>query len=345
MDGVDAVHGSIPAHTGEPSGPSAHPSVFRVYPRTHGGTGTLELAPCGDQGLSPHTRGNPPPAVRPGRTAGSIPAHTGEPARRSGRRRSTGVYPRTHGGTREAGIQASLSLGLSPHTRGNLAQFHVRAPHAGSIPAHTGEPFRFFRFFGFFRVYPRTHGGTSFHLPVGGWRRGLSPHTRGNLVPGDRRVLRRGSIPAHTGEPQAARERLHHREVYPRTHGGTRLRRRLDLPDSGLSPHTRGNRFRPVDRPLARGSIPAHTGEPSEPTPIPSPRWVYPRTHGGTQIHAAEDDFLEGLSPHTRGNLGAAAELAVLIGSIPAHTGEPAGRWRRDTRSRVYPRTHGGTQD
>ena len=53
--------------------------------------------------------------------------------------------------------------------------------------------------------------------------------------------------------------------------------------------------------------------------------------------------LMMGLSPHTRGNRPIRRHWPIVLGSIPAHTGEPAGRDRRLDRIGVYPRTHGGT--
>ena len=52
---------------------------------------------------------------------------------------------------------------------------------------------------------------------------------------------------------------------------------------------------------------------------------------------------MTGLSPHIRGNPADTTESAMASGSIPAHTGEPESRSPSPSRSRVYPRTYGGT--
>ena len=90
-------------------------------------------------GLSPHIRGNVRLYRSTGRSAGSIPAHTGERGAIIRLASSAGVYPRTYGGTllRAGGIDPSL--GLSPHIRGNGRSKEHDTPGSGSIPAHTGE--------------------------------------------------------------------------------------------------------------------------------------------------------------------------------------------------------------
>ena len=70
-------------------------------------------------GLSPHIRGNVRLYRSTGRSAGSIPAHTGERGAIIRLASSAGVYPRTYGGTgNESSIDDSIE-GLSPHIRGN----------------------------------------------------------------------------------------------------------------------------------------------------------------------------------------------------------------------------------
>ena len=51
---------------------------------------------------------------------------------------------------------------------------------------------------------------------------------------------------------------------------------------------------------------------------------VYPRPRGGTRQPPFALFGRLGLSPPTRGNLRIAISLALRMGSIPAHAGEPA---------------------
>ena len=91
--------GSIPAHTGEPSGGWFIPRSTRVYPRAYGGTILRALAYVVQAGLSPRIRGNLAAlALRKGFDR-SIPAHTGEPVDGHALPLATRVYPRAYGGT------------------------------------------------------------------------------------------------------------------------------------------------------------------------------------------------------------------------------------------------------
>ena len=73
------IHGSIPAHAGEPKIRKAPAVHRRVYPRACGGTSSTARGESIDKGLSPRMRGNRSEACRATPRGGSIPAHAGEP--------------------------------------------------------------------------------------------------------------------------------------------------------------------------------------------------------------------------------------------------------------------------
>ena len=93
----------------------------------------------------------------------------------------------------------------------------------GSIPVHTGEPWGGRTGRHTARVYPRTHGGTTWRSGRKWTGGGLSPYTRGNPSRGFYVDTPRGSIPVHTGEPSKTQAERVASGVYPRTHGGTPL--------------------------------------------------------------------------------------------------------------------------
>ena len=70
---------------------------------------------------------------------------------------------------------------------------------------------------------------------------------------------------------------------------------------------------------------------------------VYPRTHGETRRKPKVTDCREGLSPYTRGNPEEQATIIKAAGSIPVHTGKPDYAVSGNSRTEVYPRTHGET--
>ncbi len=171
---------------------------------------------------------------------------------------------------------------------------------------------------------------------------GLSPPTRGSPLGTRTNHYRRGSIPAHAGEPAITSSMLPFLRVYPRPRGGASDPWPKAVPSSGLSPPTRGSlRDGGVHRGVP-GSIPAHAGEP---VGIRDERFlpgVYPRPRGGAIASWREAHASQGLSPPTRGSRDALGNGRANVRSIPAHAGEPVTRGSRSGCSRVYPRPRGG---
>ena len=260
--GAGIYAGSIPAHAGEPRRTWQRLARRTVYPRPRGGTARGLLRSGGRQGLSPPTRGNPPPArIAVSRTR-SIPAHAGEPPARSIMYRVGAVYPRPRGGTARARLSSAGAGGLSPPTRGNRGGFLLGFSCPRSIPAHAGEPSRLRLRQREGEVYPRPRGGTCIRAKQSWAVSGLSPPTRGNRVPIADVDSGAGSIPAHAGEPRGDRLVQPCRRVYPRPRGGTVPARTASRATAGLSPPTRGNPTAGRASLTGRRSIPAHAGEP-----------------------------------------------------------------------------------
>ena len=131
---------SIPAHAGEPLERQGRGRHTRVYPRPRGGTRGREFVFNKELGLSPPTRGNLWRDDMDGRSAGSIPAHAGEPPMGVVNPYNDKVYPRPRGGTSPPFPARAQPRGLSPPTRGNPSATPITPRFAGSIPAHAGEP-------------------------------------------------------------------------------------------------------------------------------------------------------------------------------------------------------------
>ena len=207
----------------------------------------------------------------------SIPARAGEPSPPGPARRSSGVYPRTCGGTAlQSACRVASVTGLSPHVRGNLIPFTRGFLGAGSIPARAGEPGRpGERMRHPDRSIPRTCGGTQ-DAPT--TRAG--EHTGGRLYPRTRTRDDDDVIPIAAWSRS---RKLVKNKVYPRTCGGTVCHLVLSLSTYGLSPHVRGN-------PSGGGGLlacypglsPHVRGNRSLSRAGPGCRGVYPRTCGGT---------------------------------------------------------------
>ena len=192
-------------------------------------------------------------------------------------------------------------------------------------------------------VHPRSRGATKLSMSVPRLAGGPSPLTRGNRPAAPFRSASCGSIPAHAGQPAPGCPGACPARVHPRSREATalvmpRMRRRW-----GPSPLTRGNRDAAV-RPVFRGgSIPAHAGQPPPRGRGRGRAAVHPRSRGATPTSIDSTPSARGPSPLTRGNRQVRGLLALRLGSIPAHAGQP---WRSDTSSSlitVHPRSRGAT--
>ena len=121
---VRAHIGSIPAYAGDPAAGWSASQVRQVYPRLRGGSLRGDDADKPVHGLSPPTRGIPPPEEREPVTLGSIPAYAGDPCLCGQVNGRHGVYPRLRGGSKGFITPARRLCGLSPPTRG----IHVGKP-------------------------------------------------------------------------------------------------------------------------------------------------------------------------------------------------------------------------
>ena len=118
---------------------------------------------------------------------------------------------------------------------------------------------------------------------------------------------------------------------------------RPSLRARGLSPRVRGNLQGSSVLVTCKGSIPACAGEPTQECKSIRLSWVYPRVCGGTAKLRLMCAIHTGLSPRVRGNPRPGAQVAGIIGSIPACAGEPRTSISTITDRRVYPRVCGGT--
>ena len=171
-----------------------------------------------------------------------------------------------------------------------------------SIPAYAGEPFLILILFLFRRVYPRVRGGAVFYWFSPLDFLGLSPRTRGSLLPRYSPRALGGSIPAYAGEPFLIECLNHVSGVYPRVRGGAKGPGSLEEGVEGLSPRTRGSRMNAGEAAGQTGSIPAYAGEPMGYSGKMTGHGVYPRVRGGAPSSDLIDSAVWGLSPRTRGS-------------------------------------------
>ena len=255
--------GPIPAHAGQPSPMAGRSRGGGAYPRACGATCPPPARSRNGRGPSPRMRGNPHDAREGARHGGPIPAHAGQPARRTQPSPTTRAYPRACGATEGMCRSASAQYGLSPRMRGNHPAVSDRLARQGPIPAHAGQPRANRDGVRSLGAYPRACGATG---PVSwadpsAW--GLSPRMRGNRNVSKVLTCAAGPIPAHAGQPVRWRPLVRRRRAYPRACGATRTRPWISASLPGLSPRMRGNRAPELGLDAADGPIPAHAGQPT----------------------------------------------------------------------------------
>ena len=314
---------SIPAHAGKPKlGYDKH-ARDQVYPRPRGEARTVMAAASPASGLSPPTRGSRRRAGRGTLRRRSIPAHAGKPGRAPAASTRTAVYPRPRGEAHRRRGAETVRDGLSPPTRGSLANGWQGTRIHRSIPAHAGKPRSPYVYARALPVYPRPRGEacseTLLPSPLGG----LSPPTRGSQARRCAPIQSQGSIPAHAGKPILMTYLPMTYPVYPRPRGEAG-----DAPDEarcneGLSPPTRGSPIDVPDEWHGYRSIPAHAGKPAIRRRRPWCTSVYPRPRGEASMPLSASTAATGLSPPTRGSHSPPAFGSRNPGSIPAHAGKP----------------------
>ena len=210
---------SIPALAGKPTVADQQASQAKVYPRARGEAPKARSSPSANSGLSPRSRGSRGsrrPDLDPVR---SIPALAGKPASGTGSGGRAGVYPRARGEAAQWLDTLPFTMGLSPRSRGSR-RFSVKFVMPGrSIPALAGKPRRRGIVWPGHEVYPRARGEAPHGEAELLGLQGLSPRSRGSLVPLVPLLLAHRSIPALAGKPRMVRLSFSVSRVYPRARG------------------------------------------------------------------------------------------------------------------------------
>ena len=240
-------------------------------------------------------------------------------------------------------MESTACFGPSPLTRGNPARLVRQEPHAGSIPAHAGQPGPCASSPPVSRVHPRSRGATSMNFQYRGAYIGPSPLTRGNQQRAAVLGAHRGSIPAHAGQPTTRSCPGRSPRVHPRSRGATSFESSADESQSGPSPLTRGNLGHGGERAGQGRSIPTHSGQPTSFFGTRSAMRVHPRSRGATAHLERFAAAYGGPSPLTRGNRKRSGIRNGGHGSIPAHAGQPRHGDARTGTSWVHPRSRGAT--
>ena len=250
----------IPAYAG--STPSAPGTRFsgRDHPRIRGEHVAWCQVAGGVGGSSPHTRGARLSSSRRPARFRIIPAYAGSTFALSNVSRRDQDHPRIRGEHLNERAARQRRKGSSPHTRG--ARHDKPPPVVGGriIPAYAGSTNR--RMIGgeTMRDHPRIRGEhasrSSVIRPIGG----SSPHTRGALIAGTKRLHEMRIIPAYAGstcrKPSFRRSSGDH----PRIRGEHFIKYGIVPSSEGSSPHTRGAPPRLRRRHPKARIIPAYAG-------------------------------------------------------------------------------------
>ena len=171
---------------------------------------------------------------------------------------------------------------------------------------------------------------------------GRSPRMRGSLDTARVEAQGLGAIPAHAGEPFSEFKGKRLMRGDPRACGGATSRYEFGELPEGRSPRMRGSQRGAAVRALDPGAIPAHAGEPQHIRGQVISRGGDPRACGGALRPLLFPSSNWGRSPRMRGSLDKHQRQPLAVGAIPAHAGEPRGRWTVSPTPRGDPRACGG---
>ena len=151
----------------------------------------------------------------------------------------------------------------------------------------------------------------------------------------------RGIIPACAGNSPERSWRSHPTRDHPRRRGELKRFEAIVANPPGSSPQARGTQVREVDRPGARGIIPAGAGN-SRTRPHGSrDRWDHPRSRGELKCAYVARVSFAGSSPQARGTPSRRRPGMCHPGIIPAGAGNSRRGLRRGWRRGDHPRRRG----
>ena len=190
-------------------------------------------------------------------------------------------------------------------------------------------------------AHPRSRGENREWIRHTAEGRGSSPLTRGKRGASRSLDLGTGLIPAHAGKTFAVTESDYRERAHPRSRGENGGSRRSCFRYHGSSPLTRG-KLRPVaGRGGRRGLIPAHAGKTQITAAGSRQSKAHPRSRGENRWLTPRPTTPAGSSPLTRGKLKVVAQVAPVIGLIPAHAGKTITRADARPWPRAHPRSRG----
>ena len=230
--------------------PSARTAILPAHPRSRGENAICCAEAMGPVGSSPLTRGKRPRSVRPGASAGLIPAHAGKTTPACGRSRQRTAHPRSRGENWDTDRRYHKARGSSPLTRGKLATGGPGQHDRGLIPAHAGKTVLTLRTLYPRSAHPRSRGENADASPISRRATGSSPLTRGKRSVADELDHTHGLIPAHAGKTRGPRTASMTAGAHPRSRGENTGKTCTATTSWGSSPLTRGKHRRQEARRL-----------------------------------------------------------------------------------------------
>mgnify|MGYP003637596987 CR=1 FL=1 len=129
----------IPGYAGNATAASAADAPAPVYPRLRGERPSFSSSGCSAFGLSPATRGTPPPGQTVSCVWRFIPGYAGNAGCWHCCQRRAAVYPRLRGERGQQVLSTGGGGGLSPATRGTHSpSSEIRSP-SRFIPGYAGN--------------------------------------------------------------------------------------------------------------------------------------------------------------------------------------------------------------
>ena len=257
--------------------------------------------PWAFSGASPRGRGKRPRSVRPGASAGLIPAWAGKTRSAPTSSAPTTAHPRVGGENPGSSGTPRHWSGSSPRGRGKLHVAAVVGLRVRLIPAWAGKT----------PSLPSSALPTRAHPRVGGenptsprhalMARGSSPRGRGKRHRHVCRRIQNRLIPAWAGKTNSRPRRYLRCAAHPRVGGENCLTGALNQTPTGSSPRGRGKRVPRLRVPQALRLIPAWAGKTTSISSVSQRRWAHPRVGGENQITERACHGDRGSSPRGRG--------------------------------------------
>ena len=331
----------IPACAGKTRPCARLSSIVTAHPRVCGENFHVQRLRRRAAGSSPRVRGKPPPAQRPAREGGLIPACAGKTAHSGAAPLGAWAHPRVCGENFHIDVATGGERGSSPRVRGKLAGRGSGLRLGRLIPACAGKTARAAYGLRTSRAHPRVCGENIARPKLACGIEGSSPRVRGKH-PLDALGARAARlIPACAGKTGHHLPPVHGRRAHPRVCGENPSFSAMPSATAGSSPRVRGKRGIGGQRRYRQGLIPACAGKTTFRWPGRRSRRAHPRVCGENLRLIAGTGPQMGSSPRVRGKLVLAALGDENHRLIPACAGKTSSLRGTMTATWAHPRVCG----